>query len=149
MVRLAKWKITRTVSTKPFIAAVTYLVLEALCDMFHKALTKVDAWSERKVTDIKGKLLSCFIYMIELMGFWLVERSAIISLIALHCILSSFWTACMHAAGSWKSTREVGRARGKLGEHAGSWESTRKIGRARGKLAEPTSWSPNHEPFLF
>jgi hypothetical protein len=32
------------------------------------------------------------------------------------------------------STQEVGRARGKLGEHEESWESTKKVGRARGKL---------------
>ena len=30
-------------------------------------------------------------------------------------------------AGSWKSTREVGRARGKLEEHAGSWKSTQAV----------------------
>ena len=47
-------------------------------------------------------------------------------------------------AGSRESTREVGRARGKLhvrargklGEHEESWESTKKVGRARGKLGE-------------
>ena len=39
----------------------------------------------------------------------------------------------MHA-GSWESTREVGREREKLEEHAGSWESTREVGRERGKL---------------
>ena len=38
--------------------------------------------------------------------------------------------------GSWERTWEVGRARGKLEEHAGSWESTREVGRARGKFGD-------------
>ena len=33
-------------------------------------------------------------------------------------------------------TRDVGRARRILGEHAGCWESTRDVGRARGMLGE-------------
>ena len=34
---------------------------------------------------------------------------------------------------SWESTKKVERARKKLGEHEKSWESTKKVGRARKK----------------